>query len=208
MSGIQLTVLSLNHVDLGDTRMQLLCQGLARYSGAVTCDSSIIIMVEPVCAEPKQMGAAALAVAITPTQGPPGKPLLHPKLTLLDLQGNALGGEGLTQLCPGIAACATLVELNLRAVGITDQHQDAVRRFADIVSCHEALQVVNLDGNLVGAALLLTTIRAKPEVWSLSVTRFVSRPIMLQLIEQLAANAKLHKVKGSTGRRTKKKSLK
>lgn len=31
-------------------------------------------------------GAAALAVAITPTQGPPGKPLLHPKLTLLDLQ--------------------------------------------------------------------------------------------------------------------------
>lgn len=69
-------------------------------------------------------------------------------------QGNALGGEGLTQLCPGIAACATLVELNLRAVGITDQHQDAVRRFADIVSCHEALQVVNLDGNLVGANIL------------------------------------------------------
>ena len=31
MSGIQLTVLSLSHVDLGDTRMQLLCQGIARY---------------------------------------------------------------------------------------------------------------------------------------------------------------------------------
>lgn len=58
-----------------------------------------------------------------------------------------------------------------------------------------------------GAALLLTTIQAKPEVWSLSVTRFVSRPIMMQLIEQLAANAKLHKVKGSTGRRTKKKTV-
>lgn len=29
-SGIQLTALSLSHVDLGDTRMQLLCQGLAR----------------------------------------------------------------------------------------------------------------------------------------------------------------------------------
>lgn len=66
-------------------------------------------------------------------------------------QGNALGGEGLTQLCPGVAACTTLVELNLRAVGITEQHKDAVRRFADVVSCHEALQVVNLDGNLIGA---------------------------------------------------------
>ena len=55
---------------------------------------------------------------------------------------------------------------------------------------------------------MLTTIRAKPEIWSLCVTRFISRPIMTQLIEQLAANAKLHKVKGTTGRRTKKKSLK
>jgi len=31
MTGVQLTVLSLSHVDLGDTRMQLLCQGIARF---------------------------------------------------------------------------------------------------------------------------------------------------------------------------------
>ena len=30
--GIQLTVLSLSRVDLGDTGIQLLCQGLGRYS--------------------------------------------------------------------------------------------------------------------------------------------------------------------------------
>ena len=30
--GIQLTVLSLSHVDFGDTGIQLLCQGLGRYS--------------------------------------------------------------------------------------------------------------------------------------------------------------------------------
>ena len=43
--------------------------------------------------------------------------------------GNVLGSEGLSRLCPGLAACATLVELNLRAVptvGISEQQQEAV----------------------------------------------------------------------------------
>ena len=31
MPGIQLTVLSLRHVDLGDTGIQLLCRGIGRY---------------------------------------------------------------------------------------------------------------------------------------------------------------------------------
>ena len=65
-----------------------------------------------------------------------------------------MGGEGLTRLCPGLAACITLLELNLRAVGITEQHRDAVRRFADVLSCHAGLQIVNLDGNLIGAHAL------------------------------------------------------
>lgn len=36
MSGVQLTVLSLSHVDLGEAGMHLLCQGISRCS-AVTC---------------------------------------------------------------------------------------------------------------------------------------------------------------------------
>ena len=44
--------------------------------------------------------------------------------------------------------------------------------------------------------MMLTTIRAKPEIWSLCITRYISRPIMMQLIEQLAANSKLQKLKG------------
>ena len=69
------------------------------------------------------------------------------------LQGNALGGEGLTNLCPGLAACITMSEVNLRAVGVTDQHQQAVRLFADVASCHPMLQIINLDGNLIGTEL-------------------------------------------------------
>lgn len=59
-----------------------------------------------------------------------------------------------------------------------------------------------------GAALMVTTIQARPEIWSLCVTRYISRPIMTHLIEQLAANSKLHKVKGSASKHSKKKSMK
>ena len=69
------------------------------------------------------------------------------------LQGNALGGEGLTNLCPGLAACVTMSEVNLRAVGVTDDHLQAVRLFADVASCHPMLQIINLDGNLIGKRL-------------------------------------------------------
>lgn len=70
-------------------------------------------------------------------------------------QGNALGGEGLTRLCPGLAACSTLLELNLRAVGISEEQQEAVRQLADVASCHAALQIINLDGNLIGALVCM-----------------------------------------------------
>lgn len=44
-------------------------------------------------------------------------------------------------------------EVNLRAVGVTDQHQQAVRLFADVASSHPMLQIINLDGNLIGKGL-------------------------------------------------------
>ena len=59
----------------------------------------------------------------------------------------------MTNLCPGLAACITMSEVNLRAVGVTDQHQQAVRLFADVASCHPMLQIINLDGNLIGKGL-------------------------------------------------------
>ena len=71
------------------------------------------------------------------------------------VQGNAFGGEGLSRLCPGLAACTTLVELTLRVVGISEQQQEAVRQFANVASCHAALQVINLDGNLIGAPVCI-----------------------------------------------------
>ncbi len=69
------------------------------------------------------------------------------------VQGNALGEEGLSNLCPGLAACTSVEEVNIRAVGLTEQHQEAVRLFADVASCHPALQIINLDGNLIGELL-------------------------------------------------------
>lgn len=39
------------------------------------------------------------------------------------------------------------------AVGITEQHQESVRLFANAASCHPALQIINLDGNLIGEGL-------------------------------------------------------
>lgn len=77
------------------------------------------------------------------------------------MQGNALGGEGLSSLCPGIAACITLAEVNLKAVGVTDQHQEAVRQFANVASCHPSLQIINLDCNLIGEHQLLCKCRAE-----------------------------------------------
>ncbi len=69
------------------------------------------------------------------------------------MQGNALGGEGISKLCGGLAGCITLAEVNLMAVGITEQHQESVRLFANVASCHPALQIINLDGNLIGEGL-------------------------------------------------------
>ena len=66
------------------------------------------------------------------------------------LQGNPLGGQGLADLCQGIASCVSLIQVNLRAVGLCHQDTDALRTFANVMSCHRALQDVNLDGNLIG----------------------------------------------------------
>lgn len=54
-----------------------------------------------------------------------------------------------------------------------------------------------------GAALMLTAIQAKPEIWGLRVTRYISRPLMMQLTEQLASNAQLQKAKSKKGTRKK-----
>ncbi len=54
-----------------------------------------------------------------------------------------------------------------------------------------------------GAALMLTAIRAKPEIWLLRVTRYISRPLMMQLTEQLASNAQSQKAKSKKGTRKK-----
>ena len=43
MPGIQLTVLSLSHVGLGDAGTQLLCRGIGRYSMLLTCSTSITV---------------------------------------------------------------------------------------------------------------------------------------------------------------------
>ena len=34
---------------------------------------------------------------------------------------------------------------------MTEQHKEDVRLFANVASCHPALQIINLDGNLIGA---------------------------------------------------------
>ena len=54
-----------------------------------------------------------------------------------------------------------------------------------------------------GAALMLTAIQAKTEIWRLCITRYISRPLMMQLTEQLAANAKLQKARSKKGSRKK-----
>lgn len=54
-----------------------------------------------------------------------------------------------------------------------------------------------------GAALMLTAIQAKPEIWQLSVTRFISRTLMTQLTQHLGVNAKLQKAKGKKGSKKK-----
>jgi len=59
----------------------------------------------------------------------------------------------MSKLCGGLAGCITLAEVNLMAVGITEQHQESVRLFANVASCHPALQIINLDGNLIGEEL-------------------------------------------------------
>ena len=71
----------------------------------------------------------------------------------MPVQGNALGGEGLARLCPGLAACISLEDLNLRAIGVAEEHEAAVRQFANTASCHPALHIINFDGNLIGTAV-------------------------------------------------------
>ncbi len=59
----------------------------------------------------------------------------------------------MSKLCGGLAGCITLAEVNFMAVGITEQHQESVRLFANVASCHPALQIINLDGNLIGEGM-------------------------------------------------------
>jgi len=59
----------------------------------------------------------------------------------------------MSNLCAGLAGCTTLAEVNFMAVGITEQHHESVRLFANVASCHPALQIINLDGNLIGEGL-------------------------------------------------------
>ncbi len=64
----------------------------------------------------------------------------------------------MSKLCAGLAPCTTLADVNFMAVGITEQHQESVRLFANVASCHPALQIINLDGNLIGEGLSVVQI--------------------------------------------------
>jgi len=64
-------------------------------------------------------------------------------------------------------------------------------------------KTIALGAGDAGAALMLTAIQAKPEIWRLRVTRYISRPLMMQLTEQLASNAQLQKAKSKKGTRKK-----
>ena len=79
-------------------------------------------------------------------------------------------------LCQGIASCITLTQVDLRAVGVCHQDTDALRTFANVMSCHPALQDINLDGNLVGefARQLMRCIPLQCEVISVSVAQLVA----------------------------------
>lgn len=77
----------------------------------------------------------------------------HCTHALSPVQGNAFGGQGLLHLCHGIASCVTLTQVNLRAIGVCHQDTNALSSFANVMSCHPALQDVNLNGNLIGKPL-------------------------------------------------------
>ena len=46
-----------------------------------------------------------------------------------------------------------------------------------------------------GASMLLTAIQAQTAIYNLRITRYISRSLMQQLVEQLASNAKAHLAK-------------
>lgn len=103
---------------LGSEGVAALCQGLRT-------NSSLRQLHLPYCNIDHSAGAP-LAEMLSNSQS---------ALTLLNLQGNHLGGRGLNDLCDGLAATTTLAALSLadNVIGQADEDTDAMKKLANVI---------------------------------------------------------------------------
>ena len=73
-------------------------------------------------------------------------------LTILDLKGNDLGGEGLHSICTGLSENTKLEELNLADNGISSSETDLsiLEQFGTVLSSHTPLHSIDLNHNPIG----------------------------------------------------------
>jgi hypothetical protein len=109
----------------------------------------------------------------------------------LNLEGNELGGVGITALSRGIGHNTGLTSLNL-AMNTLGASIEAVDALAVALQANPSLIKINLDGNLIGdecLARLITPLMANNRrILELAVTPFVDNTLYRQLIEWLDAN--------------------
>ena len=106
-----------------------------------------------------------------------------------DIHGNSMHGRFRITDSPTVLLCNCTLSawLQMPALQLHDLHAATVGGTGD-----------------AGAAMMLTTIQAKPGILRMCLTRYMSRSLMVQLTEQLAANLKLHKPAGRKGSKAKK----
>lgn len=193
---LALQVLVLDHNHLGDDGMKRLATGLKRCSKLKTLSVSNCGVGGG--------GASALNDTLVPDEQDSGA-LLQPRYVHINLSRNPLGGAGLSALCPGVSACASLKVLNLSDCGISELHLPAIQSFAEAVGANTSLEQVDFNVNFIGdkgASLLVPMLANSPHIKKFRLTSHLSRDVG----QQIASLLKEHSPKKKGVKKKKKKA--
>ncbi|GMH36328.1 hypothetical protein BSKO_04196 [Bryopsis sp. KO-2023] len=191
IQGSTLSVLVLDHNNLGDAGVEVLAAGLER-AASLKSVSLAYCGIGP---------AGALRIAATMTGGQ------APKYEALNLQGNPLGGKGLENLCEGVKLCPSLKSLNLSSIGVTDAEKAGVEALVKALAVNASIIDVDFSSNDIGdrgCDLFVPLLAVAKHIKVLRLTPRVSRSLGKDIYDSV----KLNSAKKSTGKKGTKKKKK
>eukprot|EP00873_Tetraselmis_striata_P015127 jgi/Tetstr1/435391/TSEL_002648.t1 len=196
--GLRLRILVLDHNLLSGRVLELLCRGIARchslkqislaHCGIDEASAPSLVQILRTAPEAFDKDASAL------------------RLQHVNLQGNPLGGGGLTTVSEGICLNSTLTAINLADIGVSDDNLPGLESFRNALLMHPVMFKVDFSMNHIGntgAQLMMAALEERKNIKAFRMTSRLDRATAKAFAEMMISRNVKSKKKKVVRRRKK-----